>query len=185
MRNVHAQSEDVVTSPTIRVAKERRRERRRGQAFVEMALVLPVFLSVVVGCVDVGRYVYIRSTLTHNARDIARLAAMVDNQSTDCAALASGKFGGGGFTITQDPASVAGDTGSDYGTPTAGSGYVYIYPAAATSTSTCTGGARTGFGACKSVTVRITYVFQPLTPGISKIVSAPTVTIGSSQPVTY
>lgn len=55
----------------------------------------------------------------------------------------------------------------------------------ATSTSTCTGATRTGFAACKAVTPLITYAFQPLTPGIGKIMNAPTMTIGSSQPVTY
>jgi len=49
--------------------------REGGQTLVEFALVLPVFLLVVFGLVDVGRLVYTNSTLSQAAREGARLAA--------------------------------------------------------------------------------------------------------------
>lgn len=46
-----------------------------GQTLVEFALVLPVFLLVVFGLIDVGRLVYTNSTLSQAVREGARLAA--------------------------------------------------------------------------------------------------------------
>lgn len=45
---------------------------RRGQALVEFALVLPVFLLVLMGILDLGRAVYYSSTLSNTARETAR-----------------------------------------------------------------------------------------------------------------
>ena len=50
-------------------------DRERGQTLVEFALVLPIFLLVVFGLIDVGRAVYTNSTLSQAAREGARLAA--------------------------------------------------------------------------------------------------------------
>jgi len=46
-----------------------------GQTLVEFALILPVFLLVVFGLIDVGRLVYTNSALSQAAREGARLAA--------------------------------------------------------------------------------------------------------------
>jgi Flp pilus assembly protein TadG len=48
---------------------------QRGQALVEFALVVPVFLLAVFGLIDVGRLVYTNSALSQAAREGARLAA--------------------------------------------------------------------------------------------------------------
>jgi hypothetical protein len=53
-----------------------RRRRSRGQSLVEFALVLPIFLLMLFGLVDLGRYVYLNSTLSQAAREGARLAAV-------------------------------------------------------------------------------------------------------------
>jgi Flp pilus assembly protein TadG len=50
--------------------------RSGGQALVEFAFVLPVFLLVLFGIFDVGRAVYVNSTLSQAAREGARLAAV-------------------------------------------------------------------------------------------------------------
>jgi hypothetical protein len=47
----------------------------RGQGLVEFALILPVFLLALFGIFDVGRAVYVNSTLSQAAREGARLAA--------------------------------------------------------------------------------------------------------------
>jgi hypothetical protein len=52
-----------------------RRKRQAGQTLVEFALVLPIFLLLVFGLIDVGRFVYTDATLSQAAREGARLAA--------------------------------------------------------------------------------------------------------------
>ena len=46
-----------------------------GQALIEFAVVLPLFLLIVFGLIDVGRLVYTSSTVSQAAREGARLAA--------------------------------------------------------------------------------------------------------------
>jgi Flp pilus assembly protein TadG len=48
--------------------------RRRGQALVEFALVLPLLLLLLVGLFDLGRAVFAYNTLTNAAREGARIA---------------------------------------------------------------------------------------------------------------
>jgi hypothetical protein len=52
-----------------------RRADQQGQGLVELALVLPIFLLVMFGLLDVGRLVYANSALSQAAREGARLAA--------------------------------------------------------------------------------------------------------------
>ena len=47
---------------------------RRGQALVEFALVIPLFLVLLVGIFDLGRAVFAYNTLTNAAREGARIA---------------------------------------------------------------------------------------------------------------
>ena len=49
---------------------------RRGQALVEFALVLPVFLLMLFGTIDAGRLVYLNSTVAQAAREGARVASV-------------------------------------------------------------------------------------------------------------
>jgi hypothetical protein len=53
---------------------ETRRRRGRGQALVEFALVIPLFLLLLVGLFDLGRAVFTYNTLTNAAREGARMA---------------------------------------------------------------------------------------------------------------
>jgi TadE-like protein len=52
------------------------RRRLRGQTLVEFALVLPVFFVMLFGLLDMGRFVYMNSTLSQAAREAARLGAV-------------------------------------------------------------------------------------------------------------
>jgi Flp pilus assembly protein TadG len=52
----------------------RRNRSRRGQALVEFALVIPIFLLVLVAIFDLGRAVFAYNTLTNAAREGARIA---------------------------------------------------------------------------------------------------------------
>lgn len=49
--------------------------RRRGQAIVEFAVVLPVFLLLILGVIDFGMVAHQSQSLGHAAREGARLAA--------------------------------------------------------------------------------------------------------------
>jgi Flp pilus assembly protein TadG len=53
-----------------------RNPRSRGQSLVEFALVLPIFFLMLFGLIDMGRYVYLNSTLSQAAREAARVAAV-------------------------------------------------------------------------------------------------------------
>jgi hypothetical protein len=59
--------------------RTRRPNGGRGQALVEFALVIPIFLLVMVALFDLGRAVFAYNTLTNAAREGARLAIV--NQS--------------------------------------------------------------------------------------------------------
>ena len=69
-----------------------RHARPTGQSLVEFALVLPLFILLLFGVLDVGRYVYMNSVLSQAAREGARVAAA--------------EAGWIGMTTTQDPSCV-------------------------------------------------------------------------------
>ena len=48
----------------------------RGQAFVEFALIVPIFVLVLIGVFDVGRLVFASNDASHAARDAARFASV-------------------------------------------------------------------------------------------------------------
>lgn len=53
-----------------------KRPRTRGQALVEFALIIPIFLLLVFGLVDLGRAVFISNSLAEAARDGARYGSV-------------------------------------------------------------------------------------------------------------
>lgn len=71
------------------------RSRRRGQALVEFALVIPIFLLLLMAVVDLGRAVFAYNSVTNAAREGTRLAIV--NQTTSAIqqrALAQGALAG-------------------------------------------------------------------------------------------
>jgi Flp pilus assembly protein TadG len=60
--------------PPARAGAARRRRRTRGQALVEFALVLPIFMLLVTGMLDFGFALYSRMTVINAAREGARAA---------------------------------------------------------------------------------------------------------------
>jgi Flp pilus assembly protein TadG len=54
----------------------RRRDRTRGQALVEFALVLPMFAMVLFGIIDLGRYVFSLNSMNEAAREAARAGSV-------------------------------------------------------------------------------------------------------------
>ena len=61
------------------------RRARRGQALLEFALVLPIFLLIVFGIIDIGRYVYLTNAFNEGAREGARFGS-VEQWSYSCPA---------------------------------------------------------------------------------------------------
>ena len=61
----------------------RARERRRGQAVVEFALILPVLLLLVFAVTEFGRAYSVVHNLTNAAREAAKVAALPDSDETD------------------------------------------------------------------------------------------------------
>lgn len=88
----------------------------RGQGLVEFALVLPVFLLILFGLIDVGRYVYLNSVLSQAAREAARVGAA--------------EAGWIGKTVTDDPSCVASSSSITATNPGA-----HVCPATATGAS--------------------------------------------------
>jgi TadE-like protein len=59
------------------------RRHRRGQAMVELALILPLFLTVIVGIISLGIGVFYQQQLTNAAREAARYA-VIHSATSDC-----------------------------------------------------------------------------------------------------
>lgn len=60
-----------------------RRDKPRGQAMVEFALIFPIFILLLVGMFDLGRVVWVNNTLATAAREAARYA-IVHGENSAC-----------------------------------------------------------------------------------------------------
>jgi Flp pilus assembly protein TadG len=126
--------------------------RDRGQALVEVALIVPVFLLLLMALFDFGRAVYAYNTVSEAARNGARVA-IVNQTSSDICGTAAGRA----VALGLPTACVAG------GSPTVG-----VRVTASTGGSTCT-----KINCVQSVTV--TYRFIAITPIVSTIIGPITV----------
>jgi Flp pilus assembly protein TadG len=159
----------------------RRRRDHRGQALVEFALTLPIFVLLIFGLIDVGRFVFSNSALSQAAREGARVGAVQAfwmgstdpscNQPggpvcpADVAALranvlaaTNGMMSGVGTVVDADLY-----TSCDATTPPSGSW----------TTKTCT-----SRNAGQYMSVRVVMRFQPITPIIGQLI--PGVTLAGS-----
>jgi Flp pilus assembly protein TadG len=64
--------------------RDRHRSRSRGQALVEFAIIVPVFMLLLFALLDFGRVIYAQQTIAQDAREGARagLVAALDNPVT-------------------------------------------------------------------------------------------------------
>jgi hypothetical protein len=60
-----------------------RRDKPRGQAMVEFALIFPIFILLLVGMFDLGRVVWVNNTLATAAREAVRYA-IVHGEKSSC-----------------------------------------------------------------------------------------------------
>jgi Flp pilus assembly protein TadG len=74
------------------------RARRPGQASIEFAIGLTMFLILVVGAVDLGRAVWVWNTMAHAAREAARYGSMPTHTSTQIRDYAVARATGIGLT---------------------------------------------------------------------------------------
>lgn len=161
-----------------------------GQGLVEFALVLPVFILMLFGLIDVGRFVYMSSVMSQGAREGARVAAaeaswigktITDDPScvTSAAQITSARPGthvcppsvlGGTLSLQSDIIDAANRMVAPFGAVQ----HVYfscqpagIAPPPNWTNTDCPAGNRT---ATKSVVwVRVEMTFNPITPIIGQI----------------
>lgn len=142
----------------------------RGQTLVEFALVIPVFILLLFGLLDLGRAVYSNNTLSQAAREGARLAAVeanwVGKSGSDC-------------TAPTCPATTLGlkaDVTTAVNHMAVGLGVI----SSSQVTLTCDSRPSTGpspdcalnNGTTNIVTVRVTYTYQPMTPILGQLFSS-------------
>lgn len=63
-------------SPSVMKIWRKEKHARRGTAMVEMALVLPLFLTLILGMIEFGRAMMIANLVTNAAREGARMAVL-------------------------------------------------------------------------------------------------------------
>jgi TadE-like protein len=129
-----------------------KRFRIHGQSMVEFAVLAPIFFLLLLGTIDLGRGIYIYNSLSDAAREGARAAIPYDNPlPTNTTVLnAVGSKLGGGFSLSPDPCIGVG--GPCPSTPTvSNTGYIWY------SSGIGTPGRHT-------VTVKISFLFQPWVP---------------------
>lgn len=135
----------------------RKRPSRRGQSLVEFALILPIFLLVLFGIVDLGRGVYAYNTIQNAAREAVRLAIVDQNED---AILAKAQKHAVGLGLTDANISLS-----------------FLQPD--TMTTPC----NTPIAISCEVEILVDYRFTPATPIIGNIVGAIDMSAASRQPV--
>lgn len=154
----------------------------RGQSLVEFALVVPLFLLMLFGLVDMGRLVYANSTLSQAAREGARVASVqaswVGHTGSGC------NLAGGPICPANEAALRANvlDAANRHMTGVGAISSSALHLACTTATAatpqgawtspphSCTAAANRQAGA--NVSVRIAMDFEPITPLIGQILSA-------------
>ena len=90
-----------------------RQAQRRGATAVELAIVVPIFFTVVFALFELGHYLILRDTLSEAARAAARAAMAFGGSTTDAEARANAVLatvGANNATITFSPATVSDST---------------------------------------------------------------------------
>jgi Flp pilus assembly protein TadG len=160
-----------------------KRQRTRGQSLVEFALVLPVFLLLIFGIIDLGRFVYMNSTVSQAAREAARTASVeaswIGSPRGDCNQPAGPVCPANVNAFKADVLAAANREMAPFGSIAAADLYISCATTAPTpvTTQSCVDGTVSNL-----VAIRTVMVFRPITPIISSIVSSIT-TSGSATMV--
>ena len=155
------------------------RPKSRGQAMVEFALLSGLLFLLVMGIFDFGRGIWVYINIAEAAHEGARQLVLRSNYASappDSVIINAtlAKIGGGGMVLTEDPCLLWTPTPcSSPSAPTMpNTGYIWISPNRTTGNS--------------QVTVRVTYLFTPMTGMFSELTGAGFVmTAGSSMRAEY
>lgn len=139
-----------------------RRRKSRGQAMVEFSLLAGLLFLLIMGIFDFGRAIAVYINIAEAAHEGARQLVLRSNYASTYpdtvivnATLA--KIGGGGMVLTEDPCLAPPTPCTTPSTPTTpNTGYIWITPNRTTGNHL--------------VTVRVTYLFAPMTGMISDLV---------------
>jgi Flp pilus assembly protein TadG len=154
------------------------RRKSRGQAMVEFALLSTLLFLLLLGIFDFGRAIAVYINIAEAAHEGARQLVLRSNHNSQPpdpviinATLA--KIGGGGMVLSEDPCLSNPTPCSFPSVPTTpNTGYIWITPNRTTGNH--------------QVTVRVTYLYAPMTGVISNLVGAQFImTAGSSMRAEY
>jgi Flp pilus assembly protein TadG len=149
------------------------RKRRSGQALVEFAMVIPVFLFMLCGLIDLARFVYLNSTLSQAAREGARAGSVAASYRGSDDPGCGARYGP--VCPANDAALVTAIQAAANGmmSPFGSVGSLYISCVAKDGTPPT--GNWTSANACPKnstgsvLSVRVTAVFTPITPVLSEL----------------
>ena len=102
----------MVNSARKKIGRSDRRGDRQGVAAVEFAMVLPVFMLLVFGIVEVGRMLMVQQTLVNASREGARRAVLENSTSDSVIETVSACLDGvidvpvDSISVSPDPAAV-------------------------------------------------------------------------------
>lgn len=147
------------------------RDHTVGQSLVEFSMILPVFLLILFGAIDAGRFVYTDNTLSQAAREAARLGAVeaswLGNTDTSCGKPAGPVCPANVATLVSHITTAANRMVGGLGTLSSievrcdapGDAPPDVPWASPGPTTSCTDNAQGNL-----LSVRITFTFHPITP---------------------
>lgn len=149
----------------------------RGQAMVEFALLSGVMMLLLMGIFDFGRAIAAYINIAEAAHEGARQLVLRSNYASSYpdtvivnATLA--KIGGGGMVLTEDPCLANPTPCTTPSTPTTpNTGYIWVSPNRTTGNH--------------MVTVRVTYLYAPMTGIIGNLTGSFVMQAGSSMRSEY
>ncbi|MDO8484629.1 MAG: TadE/TadG family type IV pilus assembly protein [Candidatus Limnocylindrales bacterium] len=157
-----------------------------GQTLVEFALVLPLFLLLVFGLIDMGRLVYMNSTISQAAREATRVAAVeaswIGSTRSDCNQTGGPVCPANVAAFRADVLAAANRMMAPFGSIADADLYTSCTTTPPTPVTTTTCNYLTDVAADQFASVRTELVFRPLTPVISSFISSIT-TSGSATMV--
>ena len=153
--------------------KPLRSRRDTGQSLVEFALVIPIFLLVLFGLLDMGRAVYSNNTLAQAAREATRLAATqvywVGRSDAACNAAAGPVCPASVGALKTNVDAAANRMAVGLGTLATSQIYMQCNPAASPPSGAWTGSTCTSLSPGDIVSVRVVYTFTMITPIVGQI----------------
>jgi len=154
------------------------RRKSRGQAMVEFALLASLLFLLVMGIFDFGRAIAVYINIAEAAHEGARQLVLRSNYTStppDAVIINAtlAKIGGGGMVLTEDPCLSNPTPCTSPSMPTVpNTGFIWISPNRTPGNN--------------QVTVRVTYLFAPMTGMISNLTGAAFVmSAGSSMRAEY